>query len=132
MVGADWNGVVLIPGLLDLSYAWNRGISFSLFWQSSTQGSLILTIVLLAVALVFAASAFRTYKPLVAAGSGLIVGGALGNLVDRVLHGAVFDFLVVRLGAHPLFVCNSADIFISLGAMALLADMLLTPETPTG
>jgi signal peptidase II len=55
---------------------------------------------------------------------GLIVGGALGNIVDRVVHGAVFDFLVVRLGSHPLFVCNTADLFISLGVLFLAVDLL--------
>jgi signal peptidase II len=126
-----WNSRVLVPGLLETHYAWNRGVSFSLFWQSGSLGSGLLAALLLAVVLGFAVAAFRTAKPLVAAGLGLIVGGALGNLADRYVHGAVFDFLVVRLGAHPLFVCNSADIFISLGVLCLAADMLRAePKRP--
>ena len=77
------------------------------------------------IILTFAVLAFRAHKPIVAAGLGLIVGGALGNIADRLGMGAVFDFLVVRLGAIPFFVCNSADIFISLGVMVLGYDMLL-------
>jgi lipoprotein signal peptidase len=44
----------------------------------------------------------------------------------------VFDFLVVRLGATPFFVCNSADIFISLGVIVLVADMLLVKKARPG
>ena len=55
----------------------------------------------------------------------LILGGALGNLWDRVFYGAVFDFLAVHLGNLPLFVCNFADIAISVGVVLLFLDSLL-------
>jgi len=61
----------------------------------------------------------------VAVAIGLIIGGALGNLVDRYLYGAVFDFLVIRLGEITLFVCNLADIAITLGTFGLLIDSLV-------
>jgi signal peptidase II len=127
--GDSLNGLVLIPGLLDLQHAWNSGVSFSFLWQSTATGSAVLALSLAVLALAFAIAAFRAERPLVAAGFGLIVGGAVGNLTDRVFHGAVFDFLVMRIGSQPLFVCNSADIFISLGLILWLADMLLTPRT---
>jgi signal peptidase II len=126
-----WNEHTLLPGLLDTHYAWNRGVSFSLFWQSGDLGSRVLAGVLFLVTLVFAIAAFRTPKPLLASAMGFIVGGALGNMADRAFNGAVFDFLVVRLGAHPLFVCNVADIFISLGVVLFLADALLAPQKQT-
>jgi len=119
-----WNFHTLVPGFLDIYYAWNRGVSFSLFWQNSTFGSAVLSAFLMAVIIVLAVSAFRTSQALVAAGMGLIAGGALGNIVDRATQGAVFDFLVVRFGSHPLFVCNSADVFISLGVICLGVDLL--------
>jgi signal peptidase II len=124
----EWNERTLLPGLLDTHYAWNRGVSFSLFWQSGDLGSRVLAGLLFLVILVFAVAAFRTTKPLLASAMGLIVGGALGNMADRALNGAVFDFLTVRIGAHPLFVCNVADIFISLGVVLFFADTLLTPQ----
>ncbi len=126
---AQWNARTLVPGLLDTHYAWNRGISFSLFWQNSDLGSAALAALLTGVIIALTISAFRTRWPLVAAGIGLIVGGALGNIIDRASEGAVFDFLVVRLGPWPLFVCNSADLFISLGVLLLAADMLLFEHT---
>jgi signal peptidase II len=128
MLAHAWDGTTLVPGLLDLHYAWNRGVSFSLFWQSESLGSAILAIALSAIIVVIAVWAFRATNPLLAAGLGLIVGGALGNIADRYVHGAVFDFLVVRLGSFPLFVCNGADIFITLGALAIAWDTLFVAE----
>jgi signal peptidase II len=61
-------------------------------------------------------------------GYGLIVGGALGNLVDRSLHGSVFDYLFLHLGPVPLFVCNFPDIAISAGVLLLIAESLLTKQ----
>lgn len=128
------NGVprrVLIPGLADFQPAWNRGISFSLFVQDSRAGWHLLVALLAVVSAVVAVAMWRTTSSLAAMGFALILGGALGNLRDRVLHdGAVFDFLALHLGGMPLFVCNLPDIFISAGAVLLLLDMLL--EKPRG
>lgn len=118
----DWNGKAILPGLLDLHYAWNHGVSFSLFWQNSDMGSTLLSVVLGVIIVGMAVAAFRTNRPLLATALGLIVGGALGNVAGRYRYGAVLDFLVVRLGSHPLFICNSADIFISLGVVLLAWD----------
>lgn len=121
---AEWNIRTVLPGLLETHYAWNRGVSFSLFWQNSDLGSAVLAAMLMGVIVGLAIYAFRTPRLVVAVGMGLIVGGALGNIADRVAQGAVFDFLVVRLGPYPLFVCNSADLFISLGVVCLAIDLL--------
>jgi len=126
----SWNDSVLVPGLLDLHYAYNRGISFSLFWQADSFGSGVLAALLLVVIIGFAVAAFRTRKPLAAAGLGLIVGGALGNMSDRYFDGAVFDFLVLRIGRIALFVFNSADFFITLGAVLFIADAIFSSDEP--
>jgi signal peptidase II len=113
-----------VPGFLETHYAWNRGVSFSLFWQNGTIGSSILTAFLLLAMAMFVVWATRTTRPLAGTALGMILGGAVGNFVDRTNHTAVFDFLVVRLGATPLFICNSADIFISIGVVIWIADYL--------
>lgn len=119
-------GRVLIPGLADFQPAWNRGISFSLFVQDSATGWHLLVALLAVISAVVAVAMWRTTSSLAAMGFALILGGALGNLRDRVLHdGAVFDFLALHLGGLPLFVCNLPDIFISAGAVLLFLDMLL-------
>lgn len=124
----SWDNRTIAPGFLDTHYAYNRGVSFSLFWQNTSLGSETLAALQMIFIATLAVLAFRTHKPLVAAGLGFIIGGALGNIADRLGMGAVFDFLVVRFGATPFFVCNSADLFISLGVIVLGVDMLFVKE----
>ena len=117
---------VLIPGLADFQPAWNHGVSFSLFVQSSATGWHLLVALLAVISIVVAVAMWRAASGLAAIGFALILGGALGNLRDRVLNdGAVFDFLALHLGPMPLFVCNLPDIFITAGAVLLFLDMLL-------
>ena len=117
---------VIIPGLADFQPAWNRGISFSLFVQNSATGWHLLVALLAVISIVVAVAMWRATSRLAAMGFALILGGALGNLRDRVLNdGAVFDFLALHLGGLPLFVCNLPDIFITAGAVLLFLDMLL-------
>jgi signal peptidase II len=123
------NGATLIPGLLDIRAVWNRGISFSLFWQASDFGSLALSIGLIGMVAALAVWIVRTDRPYLAAALGLIIGGALGNIVDRAVHKAVFDFLAVHIGALPLFVCNASDIFITLGVIGVLVDEVRAPHS---
>ena len=119
---AGMDGTTLIPGLLDIHYMWNRGISFSFFWQSNAWGSFALSILILCLTVAVLVFALRTERLVLAGALGLIVGGATGNLIDRVLYNAVFDFLSVHLGAIPLFVCNVGDIFITCGFLGVAAD----------
>ena len=121
---------VLIPGLADLLPAWNRGISFGLMAQDSQAGRALLIGFLSVIAAVVAILAWRAITTLTAAGYGLILGGAIANLIDRIrFEGAVFDFLSLHLGRLPLFVCNLPDIFISAGFVLLVLDMMLAkPE----
>jgi signal peptidase II len=121
----DLDGTSLIPGVVSVDFAWNRGISFSLLRPSTGLGSLLLSAGAAAIVAALLVWAVRARRARVALAIGLMVGGALGNLIDRCLYGAVFDFLVVRLGDITLFVCNLADIAITLGAFALVIDSLL-------
>jgi len=121
------SGAVLIPGLADFHHAWNRGVSFSLLTQDSNTGRYLLMALLAVVSLGVAVMAWRATSRLAALGYGVILGGALGNLADRLLYqGAVFDFLYLHLGTMPLFVCNFADIAISAGVVLLVADGFVT------
>ena len=115
---------VLIPGLLDFHTAWNRGVSFSLLWQDSRTGGLLLSLALSAVVAGLAVMAWRTRDWISACGFGLIIGGAMGNLYDRTTFHAVFDFLLLHVGPQPLFVCNLADIAITFGALCLIWESL--------
>jgi signal peptidase II len=130
MLVAVKDGVALIPGLLDFSRTWNRGVSFGLLWQNGDTGRYILIVVLAVVAVGVGILAWRATNSLAAMGYGLIVGGAMGNLVGRAIHGAVFDYLFLHLGRMPLFVCNFPDIAISAGVLLLIAESFLTRQEP--
>ncbi|MEQ9335571.1 MAG: signal peptidase II, partial [Miltoncostaeaceae bacterium] len=82
----------LVPGL-DLTRVNNTGIAFGLFPGRATIVAVLTVVALCAIAIALAGLVSR--NPLVAAGAGLLVGGSLGNLVDRVRHAAVTDFVDV-------------------------------------
>ena len=121
--------MTLIPGLADFYPAWNRGVSFSLFTQNSEMGRTLLMAVLALISAAVALMAWRAENRLSAIAYGLILGGALGNLIDRArFGGAVFDFLSLHLGATPLFICNLPDIAISAGVVLLFVEALLVSK----
>ena len=131
ILGTGVTNLVLIPGLADFAPTFNRGVSFGLLAQNSAAGCHMLIALLVAITLGVAIMAWRAITPIASAGFGLILGGALGNLFDRVFNPAcaVFDFLALHLGKIPLFVCNFPDIAISAGVVLLLADSLLAKRT---
>jgi signal peptidase II len=108
---------------LDLVLRWNRGISFSLFTQDTSAGrAALLALTLGAVALLgWWLASSRSY--LAACGLGAIIGGALGNAVDRLTHGAVVDYLDLHAFGRHFFVFNLADAAINIGVALLILDL---------
>jgi signal peptidase II len=98
---------------IKLVHVRNTGVAFSLF---SGGGTLVLVITVVALGLLTAYLARRPERPWLWLPTGLLLGGALGNLIDRLAHGAVTDF--VKLPLWPAF--NVADISITFGVLALL------------
>jgi signal peptidase II len=122
-------GFVIIPGLADFHPVGNRCVSFSLFCQNSDTGQHLLMALLVVIIAVVTVLAWRAANRLAAAGFGLISGGALGNLIDRILfNSAVFDYLALHLGSVQLFVCNFSDIAISAGVLCLIGEALIAPK----
>jgi signal peptidase II len=116
--------VIEVLPFANLVLVWNRGVSFGLFNTASDYGPYILAALALAVSAVLAVWLFRGPTRIVGWGIGLILGGALGNVIDRLIHGAVVDFVDLHAaGAHwPAF--NVADSAITLGAALLILDSL--------
>jgi signal peptidase II len=115
---------------LDLALRWNRGISFSLFARDSALGQIALVALTLAVTGLLTLWLLRSRSGLPAVGLGLIIGGALGNAIDRVEHGAVVDYLDLHAFGRHFFVFNVADAAINVGVALLILDLLLAPGTP--
>jgi signal peptidase II len=99
--------------LVDLVHVRNTGVAFGFF---SGGGALVLTLTLLALVALVSYLALRPERPLLWLPTGMLVGGAVGNLIDRVSSGSVIDF--IKLPHWPAF--NVADMSITFGVLALL------------
>jgi signal peptidase II len=115
--------LVLGP-FLNLIVVWNRGISYGLFQQHSDLGRILLLAVAVVATVAIAIWLFRAQTRLLATALGLIAGGAVGNAIDRVAYGAVFDFVQVHVGSRSWYIFNVADIAIVAGVIGLIYDAL--------
>lgn len=120
-------GPIPLIGPLDLRLVWNQGISFGLFRYDLPWTRWALAAFALAVAAALAVWARRAERPLTGLAIGLIIGGAVGNLIDRVKIGAVADFIDAT-GLHFPWVFNIADSAISVGIAVLIAESLFNPR----
>ncbi len=123
--------IAVLPGF-SLSHVHNRGIAFSLFSSGGGLSRVALHMVIVAAVVLIAWMLVRdgAQSPMLGVGLGLILGGAIGNLVDRVLYGWVVDFIHLwvviggRVHSWPDF--NLADSAISVGAGLLVLHELLS------
>jgi signal peptidase II len=116
--------ITLAP-FLDVVMAWNHGVSYGLL-TTHTQGLLVIVSVL--ISFVLWMWACRSTRPLTAAALGLVVGGALANAMDRVVHGAVADFFLLHWQDWNWYVFNPADVAIVAGVGLLLYESIIEPK----
>lgn len=113
-------GRVAIMPFIDFVMVWNRGISYGLFQQEGTWGPLVLVGVTI-VAVIFLFLWLRRETGRVSAFAiGLVLGGAIGNGIDRVAYGAVADFVLFHVGTFQWYVFNLADAAIVVGVVLLM------------
>ena len=129
--GRDGDAPFALTPFLDFTLRWNRGISFSLFAQESAAGHWLLVTLTLAVTALLGFWLWRTRAPLVGLGLGAVIGGALGNGYDRLVYGAVADFLDLHAFGRQFFVFNLADAAINVGVALLLLDGLFVSARPS-
>jgi signal peptidase II len=112
---------------------WNTGISYGLFPQEGPVGQWALLAVKVIAAVLLWIWLARASSRLTAVALGLIIGGAIGNAIDRLAYGAVADFVLfhVTTGSFNFrwYVFNLADVAIVLGVAGLLYEMLLGSES---
>jgi signal peptidase II len=123
--------MVRVTPFFDLVLAWNTGISYGWLQNMGTTGQTLLmagkavAIVLLAIWMA------RSQTRLAVIGLGLIIGGAIGNAIDRIAYGAVVDFALFHIEiagkTYSWYVFNLADAAIVAGVAALLYDSLFAP-----
>lgn len=115
--------VVEVLPFFNLALVWNYGISFGIFAAQRQPFMLVaMSSVILLVLLVWL---YRNNSRLVAWALGLVIGGAVGNVIDRLRFGAVVDFLDFHIGAYHWPAFNLADSCIFIGVVLLCASSML-------
>ena len=123
--------VEVLP-FFDLVMVWNRGISYGLLQADSLLFTRLLTLFQLAAVTLLTWWLLRAERNFLGMGLGLVIGGALGNVIDRIRFGAVADFFHFHAGNFSFYVFNIADAAITLGVVVLLADAFLRPDQKSG
>ncbi|MBS0278504.1 MAG: signal peptidase II [Proteobacteria bacterium] len=116
----------------NLVMVWNPGVSYGLFPAHGPWGTAFLAVFSLAAVGGLGYWLWNAARPALAVGLGLVIGGALGNLVDRLIYGKVADFFHFYVLGYDWYVFNLADCAITFGVAALLYDALLRPEHAPG
>ena len=127
------DGITVIPGFFRIIHAENPGAAFGIFADSPAPWKIGLLIFFSIVALlIVSALLWKSSHTLTATGVGLslILGGAIGNLWDRVVNHRVVDFLLFYIGHYQWPAFNVADSAIVVGACLLLLEILFT-KSPT-
>jgi len=127
-VGLTERSRVPVTPFMDLVLAWNTGISYGLLQWSGPLWQWVLLILKLIAVVLLLVWLERTHSRLAGVSLGLIVGGAIGNAVDRALHGAVMDFVLFHFAGSTWtfewYVFNVADAAIVAGVIGLVCESL--------
>jgi len=115
-------GRIALAPFAEFVLVWNRGISYGLFQQDADLGRWLLAAFQLGAAVLLSVWLARTARRLTAFGLALIIGGAIGNAIDRIAYGAVVDFVHLYVGNFSWYVFNIADAAIVAGIAVLLYD----------
>ena len=120
--------VIRVTPFLNLVMVWNRGVSFGLFQTDDMTGRMVLLAFSGAVVLALIVWLRSVKIAALAIGIGLVVGGALGNMIDRVVLGAVADFFHLHAFGYDWYVFNVADAAIVFGVGVLIFESLFGRE----
>ena len=119
---------LFLSDYLNISLMWNEGIAFGLFAFDESFfynfiTILIITVIIIVFFMILKNKGYKKYSLI------LILGGALGNLYDRIFFGAVPDFIDFHIGDFHWFVFNVADIFISIGVIIMILSEFMVTKT---
>ena len=119
-----------VAPFMDFTMAWNKGVSYGLFAQHSDFGRWFLIGFSIVAMIGFFLWLAKSFNPSLALGIGLIIGGAAGNAVDRVIYEAVADFVLLHAFGYNWYIFNIADVAIVIGAALLFYYLILIePKT---
>ena len=124
----------IIPGLFNIVHTENPGIAFGMFAEAKNywwRGALLIgfsVVVLVVVSAILLRPASASLSGVLRTGLALVLGGAAGNLYDRIVNGTVTDFVELHAGPYYFPAFNVADSAITIGACLLLLDMWFSRE----
>lgn len=123
-----------VTPFFNLAVSWNRGVSFGLLSAESPVTPWLLSMLALIIVAFVVIWGIRERRPITATALGFIAGGALGNVVDRLRHGAVTDFLDFHAAGYHWPTFNFADtaIFVGVALLVVGGDMRPSPDPATG
>lgn len=118
---------IFLSSYLNISLIWNKGIAFGLFSFEKSHfynvlSTAIAFVILILITMAVKNTGFKRYSLLI------IIGGALGNLFDRVFFSAVPDFIDFHIGEFHWFIFNVSDIFITLGVIGMIILELIDKD----
>lgn len=124
--------VTIVDGFFAFTHAHNRGMAFGLFNNAGSPWLrwILVGVALIAVAIIWSYARHETNRPGVLLAFGAILGGALGNLVDRLRFGYVEDFILAHWGVHEWPAFNVADAAITMGGIALFLTLAREQDEP--
>lgn len=130
----DYNETKVFTSFFNFTLRYNPGAAFSFLADAGGWQRWFFTIVAVAASVLLIVWICRvaSSKPREAFALSFILGGAVGNLYDRIIHGHVVDFIVVHYQDYYWPAFNLADAAISLGAMVLIADLFINPDKTSG
>jgi signal peptidase II len=114
-----------VTRFFDLVLTCNRGMSFGLFNNKGGPGAVVFSLFAAVVVVLLLFWLARAKSPLLGLAIGLVIGGAVGNVIDRLRFGGVVDFLYFHIGSWYWPAFNLADSAITIGVAAMLLDGLL-------
>ena len=120
--------IIYINEYFNLVLTWNNGISFGLFNNDSKFNALVISVIGIGIVLFLIGLLSRAETKKLKIGLGLIIGGAIGNIIDRGIYGAAMDFLDIHIGNYHWPAFNIADSCITIGAIILVIDSLFSQK----
>ncbi|MCF6293698.1 MAG: signal peptidase II [Robiginitomaculum sp.] len=117
-------GHLELSPIVDLTFVWNRGVSFGMFAADGMLGRVLLSLFALLVIVLVLLWLLKADNRFLSIALGMIIGGAIGNLIDRIQYGMVVDFINFS-DIYFIWVFNIADASISIGAVLILIEAIV-------
>jgi signal peptidase II len=111
--------VIKLTSFLNIVLTWNRGVTFGMF-NDIAYGKIIFSIFAIILTIILSIWMFKSKDKLETYSIAMIIGGAIGNIIDRIRFGGVVDFIDFYIYSYHWYVFNIADSAICLGVMILL------------